>query len=179
MFTKLTTIEELKQIFIETLLNQTNAVTKVSDMSGLNGIAFGAAKLAQKQLKDVAILEGHMFPDVAYGNYLDDYARLNGAGQRFGANQSSVYVRVVGSLGTSYIPGTNVFVSTTGVNFDLENPYVIGPFGFGYVKTRSQTTGSSTQVDPLVITSVTNPPAGHQYCINEYKANFGLDTEDD
>jgi uncharacterized phage protein gp47/JayE len=179
MFTQLTTIEELKQIFVECLINQTNAVTKVSDMSVLNGVAFGSAKLAQKAIKDIAILEGHMFPDVAYGNYLDDYARLNGVGQRFGANQSSTYVRVVGAVGTSYIPGTNVFVSTAGVQFDLENPFVIGSFGFGYVKVRSQTTGSSTQVDPLTITTVTNPPAGHQYCINEYKALFGIDAEDD
>lgn len=179
MFTQLTTIEELKQIFVECMLNQTNAVTKVSDMSALNGIAFGNAKLAQKTIKDVAILEGHAFPDVAYGNYLDDYARVNGVGQRFGATQSSTYVRVVGTPGTSYVPGTNVFTSTTGVSFDLENPYVIGAFGYGYVKIRSQTTGSSTLVDPLTVTTVTNPPTGHEYCINEYQASFAVDTEDD
>lgn len=179
MITQLTTLEELKQMFVESFINQTNAVTKVSDMSAVNGIAFGASKLAQKNVKDVAILEGHMFPDVAFGSYLDDYAKLNGVGQRFGARQSSTYVRVVGSVGTSYIPGTNVFVSTSGVQFDLEKPFIIGNFGYGYVKVRSQTTGADANVDPLTITSVTNPPVGHQYCINEYNANFGTDVEDD
>lgn len=179
MITQLTTIEELKQMFVETMINQTNAVTKVSDMSVLNGIAFGASKLAQKAIKDVAILEGHLFPDVAFGNYLDNYARINGVGQRFGARQSSTYVRVVGDPGTTYIVGTNVFVGTTGVQFDLENNYVIGAFGYGYTKIRSQTTGSSTNVDPLTITTVTNPPVGHQYCINEYQGSFGTDVEDD
>lgn len=179
MITQLTTIEELKEMFVEALINQTNAVTKVSDMSGLNGIAFGNAKLAQKAIKDVAILEGHLFPDVAYGVYLDNYARLNGVGQRFGARQSSTYVRVVGDPGTSYIPGTNAFTSSTGVLFDLEKPFVIGSFGYGYVKVRSQTTGISTNVDALTISSVTNPPPGHQYCVNEYQANFGLDVESD
>lgn len=179
MITQLTTIEELKQMFIETMINQTNAVTKVSDMSAVNGIAFGASKLAQKAIKDVAILEGHLFPDVAFGNYLDNYARLNGVGQRFGARQSSTYIRVVGDPGTTYIVGTNVFVGSTGVQFDLENNYIIGSFGYGYTKIRSQTTGQSTNVDPLTINTVTNPPVGHQYCINEYQASFGTDVEED
>lgn len=179
MITQLTTIEELKELFVETLLNQTNAVTKVSDLSALSGLAFANAKLAQKTIKDVAILEGHIFPDVAFGSYLDNYAKTNGVGQRFGARGSSTYVRVVGLPGTSYIPGTNVFTSSTGIQFDIEIPYVIGTFGYGYIKVRSQTTGAGTNVDALTINDVTNPPVGHQFCVNEYQATFGADVESD
>lgn len=179
MFTKLQTIEELKEIYIEILLNKTNKVTKVSDGSSNNAIAFGAAKLAQKTIKDIAILEAHIFPDSAFGIYIDDYGRLNGTGERFGVRQSSTYVRVVGDPGTTYFPGTNVFVSTTGVNFDIERTYTIGDFGYGYIKVRSQTGGEVTKVDAFSINTVTNPPDGHQYCINEYIAQYGQDSESD
>jgi hypothetical protein len=179
MITQITTLEELKQMFVELLLDKTDKVTKVTDGSVLNGFAFGTAKLGQKVLKDVAIIESHIFPDSAAGIYLDNVARLNGTSPRYGASKSSTYVRVVGAPGTTYVAGTTIFSSTQGQNFDVLQNYVIGAQGFGYVKVRSQNTGSITKVDPLTINRVNPVPVGHQYCINEFGAFGGKDAEDD
>lgn len=179
MFTKLLTSEQYKAIFSEILLNKTDKITKISAGSVVNGTAFGVGKLAQKVHKDIALLEGRMFPDMAVGQYLDDIATLNGVSQRFGARQSSTYVRVSGEPGTVYTPGTNVFRSTSGIEFDFDMPYTIGDFGFGYIKVRSRNTGANTNVDGLTINQVTPAPTGHDYCINEYAANYGADVEDD
>lgn len=179
MFTKITTIEELKEMFTEIMLNKTDKISKASDGSVNNAIAFGNAKMAQKIQKDTAILESHLFPDSAYGKYLDDIARLNGISQRFGAKQSSTYIRIVGTPYTTYLPGTHVFSSTTGIDFELEKTTIIPTFGYTYAKVRSTTTGSSTNVDALTINKVSSPPDGHQYCINEYAAQYGSDVETD
>ena len=71
MITKITTLDELKQIFIEILLNKTDKISDVSNESVLNGIAFGCAKLSQRLLTNQAVVESHIFPDTAYGEYLD------------------------------------------------------------------------------------------------------------
>jgi len=178
MITKITTVEELKQIFIENLLNETNKVTKVSQGSVLNGVAYGIAKLAQKTLKDVAVIEGHIFPDSATGGYLDTIADLKGVAPRFGGLKSSVYVRVVGTPGTTYIPSTHVFKGQ-GQNFDVQNLTTIPNEGFTYVKLISQSIGEDANVDPLTIGSVSPIPVGHDYCINEYGAVGGRSLEDD
>lgn len=179
MITKVQTIEDLKEMFIEVVLNHTNKVTKVNEASTMNAIAFGNAKLAQKAMAQTAVLETHLFPDVAFGKYLDQYARLNGIGQRFGAKQSSTFVMVVADPGTIYIPTLNNFTSTSGIIFEIERVYTVGIFGFGYIKVRSQATGFSANVDAFTINSVTNPPGGHRYCVNEYAAQYGSDIEDD
>ncbi len=179
MITKITTVDELKQIFTEILLNKTSAVTKISDGSAVNGVAFGAAKIGQKTMKDVAVLEAHLFTDSGFGDTLDRSARLNGVSERFGARQSSTYMRVEGDVGTTYLPQTNTFVSTGGVIFDIVNQYTIGVFGYGYVKVRSRTTGSNTNVPALSINTITNPPSGHNYCVNDYQALYGSDFEND
>ena len=44
MKTRLSPVSELKQIFSESLLNNTSKVNKVSDESIVNGVAFGVAK---------------------------------------------------------------------------------------------------------------------------------------
>ena len=44
MITQIIPTQELKQIFLEVLLNKTDKVTDVSEESVLNGIAFGCAK---------------------------------------------------------------------------------------------------------------------------------------
>ena len=76
MMVKLTTVEELKQIFVENLLNSTDKVTKISEGSVLNGVAYGVAKIAQKIIKDVALIEAHQYPDTATGKYLDLLAEI-------------------------------------------------------------------------------------------------------
>ena len=178
MITKITTIEELKQIFTEALLNSTDKVTKISDGSVLNGIAYGVSKLTQKTLKDVSIIESHLFPDSAVGEYLDNIARLRGISQRFGNSTSSVYIRIVGEPGTTYLPGTHTF-SGKGYNFNLLQPITIPNFGYVYAKLNCQSAGNDSNVGPLTITKVNPIPSGHSYCINEFSAVGGRDIEDD
>jgi uncharacterized phage protein gp47/JayE len=178
MITKITTVEELKQIFSETLLNQTDKITKVSPGSVVNGIAYGVAKLAQKTLKDVAVIEAHLFPDSAVGQYLDTLAELKGVAPRQGALKSSGFVRVVGAIGTVYLPGTHYF-SGSGQKFDVVESTTIPSEGYTYVKVSSQNTGISTNVDALTVNSVTPVPSGHEYVINEFSMTGGRNFEDD
>lgn len=178
MITKITPTNELKQIFVETLLNNTDKVTKVSEGSVLNGVAYGVAKLAQKVLKDVAVIESHLFPDSAYGSYLDTIADLRGVAPRFGALPSTTFVRVVGTPGTTYTPFTHVFTGQ-GFDFNVQQTVVIPAEGYAYVKLVSIAAGSNANVDPLSISSVTPIPVGHDYSINEYSATGGQDEEDD
>ena len=179
MITRISTIEELKQIFVEILMNKTSKVTKVADNSVLGGIAFGAAKVGQKALKDIAIVESHIFPDSAFGTYLDTVAANYGIATRFNLAQSSTYLRLVADPGTNYIAGTHKFSGNHGLSFDLESNVTIGVNGFEYVKVRSIDSGNKTNVDSLTITTVSPIPVGHLYVINEYRAIGGRDIEDD
>jgi hypothetical protein len=179
MITRIQTVDELKEIFVETLINHTDKVTKVSDTSVLNGVAFGVAKIGQKVTKDIAVIESHIFPDSAYGEYLDKIAKLRGVSPRKGKSESSVYVRIFGEPGTQYIPGVHTFFGNQGVIFDIDTITTIPSFGFTYAKLRSQTQGLSTNVEPLSINKVSPQPAGHSYVINEYTAEGGRDEESD
>lgn len=179
MFTSVTSIEELKQIFSEILFNKTNKVTKIADQSVLNGIAYGVSKVAQKAIKDIAIVESHLLPESAFGEHLDLIAERLGISPRFQESGSSSYLRVVATPGTIYTAGINSFNSSTGIIFDLEETTIIGDIGFSYLKIRSQNTGLKTNVDALSINKVSPSPLGHSYCINEYQAIGGRDLESD
>jgi len=176
--TRISTVNELKQIFVEMLINKSSKVTKVSNESVNNGIAFGVAKVTQKALKDIAISESRQFPDSAFGVSLDVVADNYGIASRFGAGESSIYVRVVADPTTAYVAGTHVW-SGGGQNFDLEENLTIGSEGYGYAKLRSQDTGSKTNIPALQINTVTPIPTGHKYTINEYGAMYGRDAESD
>jgi len=178
MITRVSTVEELKRIYIEVLLNKTDKVTKVSDESILNGIAYGTAKVAQKALKDIALVESHLFPEYAYGYHLDDIAEREGIAPRYGASKSTTYIKLVADPGTTYQAATNLF-QANGVVFELTDDFIVGSEGYGYAKVRSQSTGKSTNVPPLSITQVTPEPVGHQYVVNEYHATGGRDIESD
>lgn len=178
MITRIQPVPELKQIFIEILLNKTNKVTKISDQSILNGVAYGVAKIAQKAMKDIALTETHLFPEFAFGNHLDTVASRMGIADRFGQAQSSTYVRVVGSVGTQYVQGTHTFQGS-GRTFDIMETTTIGAAGFAYVPIRSADYGSIANVDALTINVVNPTPAGHNYCINEFMAVGGRDNEVD
>ena len=179
MITEVTSIEELKQIFSEILFNHTDAVTKITDNSVLNGIAFGCAKVGQKAIKDIAVLESHIYPDSAYGIYLDNIAANYGIASRFGASNSSTYIRLVGTPGTVYILGVNTFMGNDGIIFNLEETIVIPALGYAYAKIRSQQIGDKTNINALTLNKINPIPSGHQYCINEYRAIGGRDIEDD
>lgn len=178
MITKVYNSDFLKQIFIEVLLNKTDKVTDVSNESVLNGIAFGCAKMAQKCLMNQSIVEGHIFPNTAYGEYLDALAQLRGISPRHGAQGSTTYVRVIAEPGTTYLTGTT-YTSTEGVVFTQNDDVTIDANGYALIKVSSNSVGLSANVSPLTITSVSPAPSGHIQCFNEFRAVGGLDEEDD
>ena len=55
LVTRVTTVTELKQLLTEIIINNTDKVSKISDESVLNAFIYGIAKIAQKQIKDVAV----------------------------------------------------------------------------------------------------------------------------
>lgn len=179
MITKITSVEELKQIFLEILLNKTDKISDVSNESVLNGIAYGIAKLTQRTLLNQAVIEGHLFPDTAYGSYLDQLASIRGISPRFGAAGSSTWVRVIADEGTTYSKDTHQFTSTSGIVFIPEEDVTIGANGYAYIKVRSQQSGLSSNVDALSINNVSPIPEGHISCTNEYAATGGRDEEND
>lgn len=179
MITKITSIQELKQIFIEILLNKTDKVTDVGAESVLNGIAYGCAKIGQKCLVNQSVVEGHLFPDTSYGVYLDNLAAVRGVAPRFAATGSSTYVRLTAQPGTFYNKDVVVFTATNGVQFVLEDNVTIGVNGYAYAKVKSRSVGVSTNVDPLSINKIAPLPAGHINVTNEYRAMNGRDAEDD
>lgn len=177
--TRILTVEELKQIFVESLINNTNKVSKVSDLSVLSGISYGVAKIAQKAMKDIALVESSLSIDDAFGSQLDDLAQKLGVPPRFGSSESSTFIRLVGSVGTTYLTTTHTFQSQTGVVFQLEKDVVLGSVGFTYAKIRSVDAGIKTNVKPHSIIQVSPTPTGHEYVINEYQATGGRELEGD
>lgn len=177
---RLTTESELQSIQKETMINKTTKVTKVSDNSVLSAIAAGNAKVAKKALKDIALAVSNLFPDDASGVTLDRVADNHGIAGRLGSSQSTTYVRLVGTSGTTYTQGVQTFSGRNGIQFDLdEASVVIGTKGYTYAKIRSQTTGAITNVDPYTIDTCTPEPVGHIGVINEYAAIGGRDEESD
>lgn len=179
MITKPTSLSELKEIFVKILLNHTSKVTKISDESVLNGIAFGVSKIGQKALKDISLIEAHIFVDSAYGTQLDSIAIQRGVAPRFTSLGSSTFLRLVGMPGTVYTSTIHKFTGSHGITFELEGDATIPISGYLYVKVRSSSTGLRTNVDPLTITKITTSLTGHRYVINEYKAIGGRDIEGD
>jgi hypothetical protein len=178
MITKITPVQELKQLFLEIFLNKTDKITDIAEDSVMNGVAFGAAKIGQKCLTNQAVVEGNLFPDTAYGQYLDNIAVQRGVAPRFGASGSSTYIRIFADAGTYY--STDVqFVAKNGVIFVLEEAVTVPDTGIIYAKVQSTTTGSRTNVEPLAISNIINRPTGHLNATNEYKAMFGFDVESD
>lgn len=179
LLTEVSSIDELKALYIETFLNHTNKVSKISDLSVLNAHAYGIAKLLQKDLKDTAILESQLFPALSSGVYLDNAAKLVGGIARLSAVGSSTFVLVHASEGTIYIPGESQFTSNQGIPFAITDVVAVGANSYSYIPVRSIPVGERTNVDPLSINSISNPPDGHISCTNEYKATGGRDTERD
>ena len=179
MITKIISIQELKQMFLEIFLNKTDKVNDVSSESVLNAIAYGCGKIGQKCLVNQSVIEAHLFPDTAYGRYLDELAKIKGVSKRFGASGSSTYLRLTAETGTYYQKNEHVFTSTSGINFTLEEDVSIGINGYAYAKAKSVQSGLSSNVDPLSINKVRPFPQGHIACTNEYRATGGRDFEDD
>ncbi len=173
------TNEERKQLFAEILLGKTDKVSKITDNSVLNGIAYGISKVSGKAEKDIILSLSKLYPDTAFSSQLDIVAQENGISPRFGASQSSTYVRVVGDSGTTYIAGTHTFTSSDGIQFDIEETTTLGINQFTYLKVRSIDSGIKTNVRPATISKIAPVPTGHRFCVNEYQATGGRDAEDD
>lgn len=180
METKIFSIEELKNLFIQELLNKSDGkVSKVSDHSVLNGIAFGFSKVFQKSMKDVALLESELFPEYAFGEYLDKIALRYGISERQKNLGSSVYVKIVANPGSVYLAANCSFISTDGATFSLVENFTVNDNGWGYALLKSDETGSNTNVRANTINRVTGQPAGHLYVNNELPAIGGVDVESD
>lgn len=177
--TRLTDVEQLRDIFVESLLSHTNKVNKVSNNSVLNGIAWGVGRVSQKALVEISAVESSLFPDTATGNKLDFIASNFGISPRYSESESSTYIRVIGDPGTIYQSGVQTVQGSQGIIFDLEEDLTIGDLGFGYIKVRSQEAGSETNVPPLSLNTINPIPSGHEDVINEYAATGGRDNEDD
>lgn len=178
MITRISPLEELKRIFYEILFNKTDKITKATDESIVNAIAYGVAKIGQKALKDVAVVESHLFPEFAHGSHLDQIASRRGVAPRFTSSQSSTSIRVVGEPGTTYEVATHFFTGN-GITFELAEDVVIGDAGYTYAKVRSQSSGAKTNVPANTITRVAPVPSGHKYVTNEFTALGGRDVEPD
>jgi uncharacterized phage protein gp47/JayE len=179
MLVKLTTLQETKLLFTQMFLNKTDKVSKITDLSVLNAIAYGSAKISQKSVKDSAILEASLFPISASGEVLDEVAKRQGIPSRLTAIGSSTYIRLIGDVGTVYDATTVKFINTNGINFTLSNNVTIGPLGYAYALIRSIEVGDITNVKALSINRISGSPTGHSYSINEYQATGGRDDEDD
>jgi hypothetical protein len=174
-----TSSEQRKQLFLEILFNKTTRINKVTNNSVLNAIAYGNGKVSGKAEKDIAIALSQLFPDTAFSSQLDQVAANQGVSTRFGASQSSGFVRVVGDPGTNYIPGTHIFTHQDGYQFSVEENVIIGDAGYSYVKLRSVDVGTNLNVLPNTITNVNPTPIGHFYCTNEWNFQYGRNVESD
>lgn len=170
---------ERQLLFLETLLNSTDKVTKVSENSVLSGIAGGVAKVSGKSEKDIVLSISRLFPDNASGAQLDQVALDHGIAPRQLGIGSTTYVRVTGTPGTPYISSIHQLQSSSGQVFEFENDFTIPTFGFTYQKIRSLDVGLKTKVDALTISRLTSYPNGHTSVINEYLVEGGRDLESD
>lgn len=179
MITRISPTIEIVQLLTEIFINRQNKVTKISDESVLNAMFYGIAKVAQKAEKDIAITEARLFPENAYGQFLDEIAQRTGVPPRRGASGSSTFIRIFADPGTQYLRATNTFSGNNGIVFELDEDVTIPTIGYTYVKVRSTDTGERTNVDPLSISTVSPEPSGHDSVLNEYGATGGRDIEQD
>lgn len=180
MKTLISTVQELKDIILEILFTKTDKVSKVSNTSILNALAYGNAKVGQRALKDIALIESQLFPEYATGEYLDAVAARYGIFTRLGSNPSTTYMYLYGKPGTVYYKTDTSFTSSDGISFILEEEQTTIPnCMYTYAKVRSEENGEKTNVPPLSIISCVNPPVGHNFCINEFMAVGGRNVETD
>jgi hypothetical protein len=179
MLTKILSRAKLKQLFLELFLNKTDKATDVSDNSTTNAVAYGVATIAQKCLKDIAVVESQIMPDSAVGTDLDNAATLFGVPARLGALQSSTYLRIIADSGTFYDKTVVNFSNYNGIRFIPEFDLTVGSVGYGYLKVRSEGSGSQTNVDANSIITINSAPVGHIAVTNEFMSSGGRDVESD
>lgn len=179
MITQIYTIEKLKSLIAELFYNKTTKVTAASDESIINAMFFGTGKVGQKAMKDISLVESHIFPQYAYGSYLDNVASLYGAPTRYGSSGSSTYLLLRAQPGTVYQQAVHTFSGENGISFELTEDFTMGSSGYDYVKVRSTSIGSVTNVNADTLIKVSPMPVGHIGVTNEYRATGGRDSESD
>lgn len=180
METKINTIEETKELFLQMLINKSDGkISKVSENSVVDAIAYGIAKICQKEMKDSALIESELFPEYAYDEFLDKVVERSGVVRRQSKQGSSVFVRIIAKPGTQYVAKDCLFSSSTGFLFKLEQDVVVDSTEVMYVELKSLDVGKETNVPAESITQINNPPVGHIACVNEIAATGGLDKESD
>jgi hypothetical protein len=168
-----------KRLFLETLLNQTDKVSKISENSVLSGIASGISRLTGLIEKDISVYYSKLHPDYASGNDLDILANLYGFNGRLGQSSSSTYILIKADEGTFYDKALNLFISDSNVTFELSSSITIGQDGYEFALVNSQSEGSDTNVSPFSINKLNIEPQGHISCYNETGAIGGRDIEQD
>ena len=179
MITKILTISKLKQLWLELLINKTDKVSDISDNSVLSATAFATAKVAQKCIKDIAIVESQIMPESAVGTDLDNAGRLFGSMTRETVLGSSTYLRIIADEGTFYDKTSVTFSNYNGIQFIPDEDLTMGALGYDYLLVRSVDQGEKTNVDPNSIVNINNAPTGHIGCTNEYMALGGRDYDSD
>lgn len=173
------TFLDKKRLFLETFINTTDKVTKVSENSVLSGIASGVSRLSTLIEKDIAVYYSKLHPDYTYGEDLDTLSNLFGLPGRLGSSKSSTYLLVRAEPGTTYRFDEHYFLSNEGVKFNLSKDFTIGPLGYGYVSVSSDSSGSNTNVPPFSIVKLSNTLTGHISVFNEVGSIGGRDVEQD
>lgn len=172
------TDSDREQILAEIFLSKQSKVTKISIGSVLSAFFSAIARLVGMVEKDIAIYMSRLYPDLAFGTYLDDCAEVFGISGRFSASSSNVYLCLFAEPGTIY-DTTITFQSLTGISFRLINNVVVPNSGIIYAIALSTTTGQATNIDPFTITSLSSSPSGHIGVLNETYAFGGQDNESD
>lgn len=179
MKTRVSSVTELKNIATEFILNETNKLSKLSVGSVFNAVSYGIAKIGQKALREIALIESQLFPDYAVGTTLDAVAKRYGIFSRLGASQSSVYIYLYAEPGTIYNKNTCSFTSNDGITFTLNDNITIDSNKYAYALATSVESGEKTNVTPLSITNCINAPTGHKFCTNTFAAYGGRNIESD
>ena len=179
MKTRVSSVTELKNIATEFILNETNKLSKLSVGSVFNAVSYGIAKIGQKALREIALIESQLFPDYAVGTTLDAVAKRYGIFSRLGASQSSVYIYLYAEPGTIYNKNTCSFTSNDGITFTLNDNVTIDSNKYAYALATSVESGEKTNVTPLSITNCINAPTGHKFCTNTFAAYGGRNVESD
>lgn len=180
MRVRVTSTEELKELFLTSLINNTDKLSKVSIGSGLSGLGWGIGKVGNKALKEAALLESRIFPSYARGTDLDFAAMEFGVSPRFGASKSTTSLRVFADEGTEYLASTHTFKGSHGVEFEMtDSSVIVGSNGFAFIPVRSITEGLESSVDANTINSVSPEPSGHLSVTNDFAAIGGADAEND
>lgn len=179
MRTNINTTLDIKSLYLEMLLNKTDKVTKIADHSVLNAHSYGIAKIHQKAMKDSALVESELFPDLAFGSDLDLISLRYGLSQRYMAIGSSVPILLVADFGTKYDKDFNILMTGDGRRFQLSQDITIGRECYAYVIANSLQVGETANIGPGEILKMLNPPMGHRFVTNESMGVGGRTIETD